>query len=196
MSLILPNCSHCHCDCAFMFFILTDIHEGNLKSILTLFFNVSRYKQALKQSSAQCTPLNDLYGNKCTFGFASAAPPSATYSGFRSPPAVPTHPLMPYARPFDLSGYLSDPGTQGTVRVGKLIPPPLPPAALGQHSPAASRPLGDHVPPCGSFPSADSSASSIVSLLSTASLPVGNSNHSNQLTSNASTTPSTNMISR
>lgn len=186
MSLIQSNSSHCHSLC-FLYFV-TDIHEGNLKSILTLFFNVSRYKQALKQSSAHCTPLNDLYGNKSTFGYApQTAAPSSAYTGFRSPPPVPTHPLMPYGRPFDLSGYVSDPGTQATVNVGKLIPPPphLPPS-IDHHSASSSH----------HFASPGSSASSIVSLLSTASLPTGNCNHSNQLTSNASTTPSTNMISR
>ena len=32
---------------------LLDIHEGNLKSILTLFFNISRYKQSLKKHQQQ-----------------------------------------------------------------------------------------------------------------------------------------------
>mgnify|MGYP001506614491 CR=1 FL=1 len=35
------------------FVCLADIHEGNLKAILTLFFNVSRYKQSLKQNHQQ-----------------------------------------------------------------------------------------------------------------------------------------------
>ena len=33
----------------YFFIIILDIYEGNLKSILTLFFNVSRYKQSIKQ---------------------------------------------------------------------------------------------------------------------------------------------------
>ncbi|KAH9402673.1 Neuron navigator [Tyrophagus putrescentiae] len=185
-----------------------DVHEGNLKSILTLFFNVSRYKQALRQSTPQCMPLNDLYGNKSTFGFPAPPPtppqssapssPSLAYTGFRSPPAVSTHPLMPYGRPFDFSGYVSDPGTQATVRLG-LIPPPPPPSAGGlPSSPAALPPSREHVSPhCGVFPcSPGSSASSIVSLLSTASLPASTSNSNSNNISNASTTPSANMISR
>ncbi|KAJ6218707.1 hypothetical protein RDWZM_004519 [Blomia tropicalis] len=49
-----------------------DIYEGNLKSILTLFFNVSRYKQSLKSSTGKAS--NDTSGYSSDSGIALIRP--------------------------------------------------------------------------------------------------------------------------
>lgn len=60
----------------FSFSLCVDIHEGNLKSILTLFFNISRYKQTLKQVPSSTTTTT-----------TSVPPPPPTASATISPPS-------------------------------------------------------------------------------------------------------------
>lgn len=92
---MMDRCSDWFCSFVSCF---ADIHEGNLKSILTLFFNISRYKQVLKGSGTpspgshpqQQTPFSSQQTRQVDSGAASC--PLVLASPFSSNTSLASNP--------------------------------------------------------------------------------------------------------